>query len=129
MASSKARTAAPAEIQGFKIKWKRLVKDGKTCDRCAETEIELEIAVSKLKEVLKPLGIQVLLLKEEISREEFEKDPLSSNVILINDRPLESYINANVGKSSCCDVCAPHECRTLEFDGKGLRGHKFGADR
>lgn len=100
------------------IEWRRLVENGDTCQRCRETELELEKAVSKLREVLLPLGIKVILRKREISYEEFKKDPLISNQILINGRGIESYLNAKVGESPCCDLCTPYNCRTVEIDGK-----------
>ncbi len=46
-----------------------------------------------------------------------KKNPLESNRIWINDKPLEEYLKADVGKSPCCDVCGPSECRTIEVDG------------
>lgn len=102
----------------LKITWQRLIEEGKTCSRCESTEIEILKAVSILRNVLKPFGIQVLLEKREISPEEFKKDPLSSNQILINGLPIEYWLNAKVGQSPCCDVCAPYECRTIELNGK-----------
>jgi hypothetical protein len=102
----------------LKIKWQRLVYDGKTCPRCGLTEEELNKAVSALRRSLAPLGIEVISEKEELSVSEFEKDPLRSNRIWINDRPLEDYIKGNVGQSPCCDVCGDSECRTLEIKGR-----------
>lgn len=100
------------------ITWRRLVVDGETCQRCSETEKELEKAISTLKMALEPLGIQVYLEKEEISHEEFRKNPLASNQILLNGIPLENILGAKTGKSECCDVCAPYECRTIELSGE-----------
>lgn len=107
-----------AEVKLLKIKWRRLISEGETCPRCDSTEKEVDKAVSALSQSLAPLGIKVRLEKEELSVSEFKKKPLQSNRILINDRLLEDWIGGEVGHSSCCDVCGPSECRTLEVDGK-----------
>ncbi len=45
---------------------------------------------------------------------EFKKDPLRSNQIWLNDKPLEDWIGGKTGQSPCCDVCGPSECRTVK---------------
>lgn len=102
-------------MKTLRIKWQRLVYEGETCPRCKGTETEIEEAVSSLKESLQPLGVEVLLEKEEITMERFEKDPLQSNRILINDIPLEDWVGGKTGRSPCCSICAPSDCRTLEI--------------
>lgn len=102
----------------LKIKWQRLVSDGKTCPRCGSTEKELKKAISTLKQSLAPLGIQVVLEKDELSVAEFKKDPLLSNQIWLNNRSLEDWIGGKVGQSQCCDVCGPSECRTIGIGGE-----------
>ena len=105
-------------MKTLKIKWQRLVSDGRTCSRCGSTEGELEKAISTLKQSLIPLGIEVVLEKDELSVSEFKKDPLQSNQIWLNDRPLEDWIGGKVGQSPCCDVCGPSECRTIGVGGE-----------
>jgi hypothetical protein len=102
----------------LRIKWERLISKGETCPRCGSTEEELGKAVPTLKQSLAPLGIEVILEKEELSDTEFKMDPLQSNRIWINDRLLEKWINGNVGQSPCCDVCGPHDCRTVQVQGQ-----------
>jgi len=101
----------------LEIKWERLLVEGGTCPRCSETEEELEKAAVSLRELLRPLGVEVVLKKEGITKEAFEADPLRSNTIFINGRPIEEYLGAKVGQSPCCDVCGPTDCRTLEVGG------------
>uniref|UniRef100_A0A7V5XFA3 DUF2703 domain-containing protein n=1 Tax=Thermodesulfobacterium geofontis TaxID=1295609 RepID=A0A7V5XFA3_9BACT len=101
-------------MKTLKIKWQRLVINGQTCSRCRSTEEELEKAISILKQYLTPLGIEVVIEKDELSVEEFEKNPLQSNQIWINDVLLEDWINGKVGQSLCCDVCGNPDCRTIE---------------
>lgn len=100
------------------IVWRRLISEGSTCPRCGSTEDELDKAVIQLKEKLNPLGIEVILQKEEITLEEFKKDPLKSNQILLNGQLLDDIINAKTGKSQCCDVCGDEKCRTVEVGDK-----------
>ena len=102
----------------LKIKWKRLISKGETCRRCGSTEQGLRKAVSTLKKSLTPLGIEVILEKEELSATEFKKDPLQSNRIWINNQSLEDWIEGRVGHCPCCDVCSPHDCRTVEVEGQ-----------
>lgn len=102
----------------LKIKWQRLIENGKTCERCGATEEEVEKAVKNLKESLSPLGIDVNLQKEEISKKEFEKEPSTSNAVYINKRPLEEWLDGDTGKSECCDVCGDEDCRTIIINGK-----------
>jgi hypothetical protein len=40
------------------ILWQRLVSEGKTCDRCSATYLEMQRAIEKLKQSLHPLGIE-----------------------------------------------------------------------
>ena len=43
-------------MQTLPIVWQRLVKGGKTCDRCASTRTELEQAVATLERALAARG-------------------------------------------------------------------------
>lgn len=97
----------------LKIKWQRLVHEGKTCPRCLKTGNEVEKAISILKESLKPMNIEIVLEKESLTELQFKTNTLESNRIWINDISIEEYVGGKVGQSECCDVCGPHECRTV----------------
>uniref|UniRef100_A0A7V4N361 DUF2703 domain-containing protein n=1 Tax=Thermodesulfobacterium geofontis TaxID=1295609 RepID=A0A7V4N361_9BACT len=101
-------------MKTLKIKWQRLVINGQTCSRCKLTEEELEKAISILKQHLNPLEVEVVIEKNELSVEEFKKNPLQSNQIWVNNVPLEDWINGKVGQSLCCNVCNSSECRTIK---------------
>ncbi|MEM1582726.1 MAG: DUF2703 domain-containing protein [Candidatus Bathyarchaeia archaeon] len=105
-------------MKGLRIKWQRLIHNGQTCPRCMSTGEEIEKAVSILKQTLTPLGIEVILEKDEFSLSEFYENPLESNRIWIEGRPIEEWLNGNTGQSPCCDNCSPHECRTIEVEEK-----------
>lgn len=103
-------------MKNLTIKWQRLITDksGKTCPRCSSTEQELEKAVRILKQSLAPVGIEVILQKKILAPAAFKKDVLESNRIWIAGKPLEEWLEADVGQSLCCEVCGNAECRTVE---------------
>ena len=97
------------------IIWQRLVSsEGKTCDRCDATYKEMQRAIGKLKEALRPLGIEPSLEVRAIDEESFKSNPSESNRIWIGGRPMEEWLGARVGSSRCCSVCGESECRTVE---------------
>lgn len=100
------------------IVWQRLVTTyGKTCSRCDATYQQVQSAVSKLREILKPLDIVPILEAREIDENSFKNDPSESNRIWIAGRPLEEWLGASTGTSSCCSVCGDAPCRTTELEG------------
>ncbi|RSX98289.1 DUF2703 domain-containing protein, partial [Sphingomonas koreensis] len=57
------------------IVWQRLVTTyGKTCSRCDATYQQVQSAVSKLREILKPLDIVPILEAREIDENSFKND-------------------------------------------------------
>jgi hypothetical protein len=98
------------------IVWQRLVDPGgQTCERCGTTYKELQQALVKLKEILRPLDIEPTLEIREIERASFEADPSQSNRIWIADEPIENWLGARVASTPCCSVCGDSECRTIEL--------------
>lgn len=103
------------------IVWQRLVSaDGTTCPRCEGTHRHLENTVAKLRDVLKPLGLEPVLELREISECAFKTQPAESNRIWIAGKPVEEWLGASVGSSPCCSVCGGSPCRTIELDGTVL---------
>lgn len=105
-------------MKSLKVKWQRLIESGQTCPRCASTGDEVKKAVASLQNSLNPLGIEVNFIKKELSIDEFKEDPLKSNIIMINNQPLEYWLDAETGESECCDICGPNDCRTITVNGK-----------
>lgn len=99
------------------IRWQRLVKDGVTCTRCGNTEVEVRRATETLRQVLAPLGIEPNLEVVSVDETAFAASPLESNRIWIADRPMEDWLSGSVGSSRCCSVCGDSDCRTLEIRG------------
>jgi hypothetical protein len=99
------------------IVWQRLVSGGKTCERCGATEVHLQTAVSKLRQVLAPLNIEPTFEVRDIDQSSFKETPSESNRIWIAGVPLEQLLGASVGSSTCCSVCGDAPCRTVEVEG------------
>jgi hypothetical protein len=103
-------------MRPLRIVWQRLVTSrGATCDRCGRTLAALQRAVTKLKDVLRPLDVEPVLETVELTQESFNRDPSASNRIWIAGRPLEEWLDARAGTSRCCSVCGEAECRTVEI--------------
>jgi hypothetical protein len=105
-------------VKQLPIVWRRLVSDnGRTCPRCNTTSQHLQSAVAKLKEVLKPLNVEPILEFREIDESSFRSNPAESNRIWIGGKPLEEWLGASIGSSTCCSVCGDASCRTMEVEG------------
>jgi hypothetical protein len=102
-------------MKALPIIWQRLVSpEGKTCDRCHATHQEMQRAVAKLTEALRPLGIEPSREIRKIDEYSFRSHPSESNRIWIAGKPMEEWLGASVGSSPCCSVCGDSPCRTLE---------------
>jgi len=105
-------------MKSLPIIWQRLVsQDGKTCDRCYATYQEMQRAVNKLKDALRPLDIEPRLEIREIDEKSFKAAPSESNRVWIAGRPMEEWLGATVGSSRCCSVCGISDCRTVKVEG------------
>lgn len=81
------------------ITWQRVVDDqGNTCDRCGATERAVEEAARILGQCLETLDMNVVLEKRALTPAEFGRDPLQSNRVFIQEKPLEDWLGATVGK-------------------------------
>jgi hypothetical protein len=67
--------------------------------------------------VLKPLNLEPVLQLREMDDKSFRNKPDESNRIWIAGKPLEDWLGANVGSSTCCSVCGEAPCRTVEVEG------------
>lgn len=101
------------------IKWQRLVNDnGETCERCACTGEATEAAFGKLRLCLHEIGIEVHLEKICIDQHAFSANPIASNMIFIDEIPIEKWLGAITGTSKCCGPCGDSECRTMTLSGQ-----------
>ena len=105
-------------LKELPILWQRLVIQGKTCPRCADTGQAILRTIERLKEDLKPLGMAPVLETRVLNQTEFHGRPIESNRIWIAGKPLEEWLDGKTRSSACCNECGDDECRTLEVDGK-----------
>lgn len=113
-----SRLGRPMEhaMKPLTITWQRLVKEGRTCDRCGGTQLELQKAVDRLQSALAPLGFEPRLETQQIDAPAFHASPLESNRIWIAGVPMEVWLGARVGASPCCAACGDSDCRTVSVD-------------
>lgn len=98
------------------IQWQRLVNEsGQTCERCENTGDSVETAFKKLHKAFAELNIKVKLESKSINNTAFKSDPLQSNQLCVNGKPLEEWIGGTVGQSRCCNVCGDSDCRTISI--------------
>jgi len=112
-----SRSGRPMDhgMKPLTITWQRLVKEGRTCDRCGGTQLELEKAVDRLQSALAPLGFEPCLETQQIDAPAFHASPLESNRIWIAGVPLEDWLGAREGTSRCCAACGGADCRTVRL--------------
>ena len=111
---------ADTPTHALTIRWQRLVDaTDKTCPRCASTEQEVTKAADHLRQSLAPAGIAVTTEAERMNEATFLSDPLQSNRIWINARPLEDWLRAQSATSACSGCCGDNtQCRTVALGGK-----------
>lgn len=109
-------SAKEVAMKPLPILWRRLVKEGQTCDRCGGTQLELQKAIERLQGALAPLGYEPCLETQQIDEPTFHASPLESNRIWIAGVPMEDWLDASVGSSRCCSACGDSDCRTVSVD-------------
>ena len=103
-------------MKALNILWQRLVtRECETCERCGGTQAAIALAMPKLQEALRPLGMEPVLETRVIEPDAFKGMPSESNRIWIAGRSIEDWLAASVGKSTCCSACGGADCRTLEI--------------
>ena len=100
------------------IEWQRLVSDaGGTCPRCAGTEAELMRARGQVHPDTERGERGAKGVTRALDDASFRSAPSESNRIWVAGRPLEDWLDADVGATPCCDECGDEPCRTLAVDG------------
>jgi uncharacterized protein DUF2703 len=103
----------------LKIRWQRLRDPaGSRCESCLRTLNHVRTASAKLRKACHAFGIEVPPV--EVSRA--ASGAMESNRVWINDRPLEQWLGAEVGRSDCRCVCGKHDCRALYLKGRRYEG-------
>ncbi|EJE9589576.1 arsenite efflux transporter metallochaperone ArsD [Salmonella enterica] len=100
------------------VTWQRLLNsEGETCPRCQDTGESVLRAITRLRDILAPLGITPRLEPLTLDETTFAAASSESNRIWFAGIPLEEWIGAQAGSSRCCGACGDNDCRTLEIDG------------
>ncbi|MEM5767799.1 MAG: DUF2703 domain-containing protein [Bacillota bacterium] len=104
-------------MKTLKIEWRHLDVKGETCDRCYDTGENLANEVKRLKKVLGPQGIEIVLTETRLDDSQIPQ----SNTILFNDVPIEDILDIKVSENYCgsCTALLGQEtyCRTVIYDG------------
>lgn len=98
------------------IEWKHLDKDGRTCDRCAETGARLRRVIDGLAGELASRDIRITFTETLLSEREIPR----SNSILFNGVLLEDLLQGvqvvDTHCTSCSDLCSPDtSCRAVRI--------------
>jgi hypothetical protein len=92
------------------VEWRHLDKEGKTCDRCAETGQGVAEMVHTLQQECRAKGVDILFTETKLSEAEISQ----SNLILINGKPIETLLPlATISASPCCscgELTGKEEC-------------------
>ena len=96
------------------VEWHHLDKEGKTCDRCAETGQGIAEMVQRLQVECRDKGVEILFTEIKLSETEIGQ----SNLILINGRPIEAILPLTTASESSCCSCGEltgreESCRTI----------------
>ncbi|MFZ5569635.1 MAG: DUF2703 domain-containing protein [Thermodesulfobacteriota bacterium] len=106
-------------MKHLEIEWRHLDKEGKTCDRCADTGETVRSAYAELVKELEPEGWSVTLKETLLTDQEIPE----SNSIYVNGIVIEALLPDTRRSENCCVPCgeilgAPTMCRTLERNGQ-----------
>jgi len=105
-------------MKRLEIEWRHLDKEGKTCDRCADTGETVRRVFEDLSRELRPAGWEVAFKETLLTENEIPE----SNLILLNGVPIEEILPGTRKSENCCASCgellgAPTMCRTIEHGG------------
>lgn len=102
----------------LEVLWQRVTVDANTCERCGDTGQNVRQAVARLREVLSPRGIEVVLTEKVLPPFAVAE----SNRIFFDGAALEDLLGAEVLMNhcqSCCDLLgAQTDCRALRLEGR-----------
>lgn len=105
------------------IEWRHLDSDGQTCCRCSDTGAALKEALAETEAEWARQGITVRLKEVCLKAEQISE----SNLILVNGKPLETYLPVVQVVETDCPSCATligkaSSCRALNIQGEMHEG-------
>ena len=100
------------------IEWKHLNIAGKTCSRCYDTGKSVKETIKEIISEYQSKNIEIKFIETLLNADNLAE----SNLILINDMPLEKILSASqieTDCSACCSMIGKQvKCRAIEYDGK-----------
>lgn len=101
----------------LEIEWRHLVQEGNTCTRCDSTGETLRRVLQSLSAELGREGVAVTFCETPLGPETLAQ----SNLILLNGKPMEDWLGAQVTEThcqSCCELVGEEvNCRAVEVNG------------
>ena len=106
-------------MQTVTVEWKHLDQAGKTCEHCAITGEGTGELVRRRRAECAPEGVEIVFTETKLTAAEIGQ----SNLILINNTPLETLLpQAHAAASPCCscgELTGKEEsCRTIVWQGE-----------
>jgi len=100
------------------IEWKNVNLQGQTCERCGDTGATLRDVVAGMNRSCCGERTRFELTETKLGKAGVPE----SNMILIEGRPLESFLSAAQATTTPCASCGdllgePTDCRAIEADG------------
>jgi hypothetical protein len=106
-------------MRELNIEWKHLDLNCVTCLRCSKTGKTLHQVIAELREELKPEGVEIHFVETKLS----EKNIQHSNMVLIDEQPLEHILSGVKVAENYCSSCScltgdTTYCRTIQYNGE-----------
>ena len=104
-------------MKKLSLEWKHYDKKGETCLRCDNTGKNIQEALKDISENLNYNEVDISYKETKLDAEEMPE----SNMILINNKPIEEIMSATVSENYChsCSCIAGEgaNCRTIKMSG------------
>lgn len=106
-------------MQTIHVEWRHLEQEGKTCARCATTGKGISEVIRQLQAECRPKGVEIVFTETRLTAAAINQ----SNLICINNTPLEDLLPQAVAASSPCCSCGEitgkeESCRTIVWQGQ-----------
>jgi hypothetical protein len=108
--------AGRSGLPALRVEWRRLLVDGRTCERCGQTGGAVERAVERAR---LESGLEVELVVVALGPERIDE----SNLVTVDGVAIEALLGA-LPMATACDSCsdltgdANCVCRAVDLDGR-----------
>lgn len=102
-------------MKKLSLGWKHYAEEGGTCLRCNNTGNNIQKALKDISKNPNYKGVDVSYKETKLDAEKMSE----SNTVLINNKPIEEILNAEVSENYChscsCLVDKDTNCRTIKI--------------